>query len=275
MATRSFTSNMSSTEPYQPSRAILSRLGRRWTAAQVAFPVGRAIEDFFLSVSFDDAPVSAAMRGAERLGRRDLRATWYIASGLMGQIGAGGENVGPEHLRALAAAGHEIALHGHTHADMSRMRPEAALADITRNRDALAQILGQAPSPHFAWPYGTTRTVLKRRLAGAVMTARGVLPGVNGAVSDRMQLAAYDLRREHGTIDRAMAGMRQAARRGGWVILFTHDVTPDPGPFGIAPRVLEQLLDEAGRLGARILPVGEVWRRLVPAEAPAAAVQST
>lgn len=245
-----------------PSRGIVHRIARHRAAHHAVWPIGKRPPGFLLSICFDDAPQSAAHRGADLLAAHGLLATWYIATGLLGGPSVSGRIVEAGDVRRLAAAGHEIALHGHAHADMSRMPPDAALADIARNRAALSDILGVAPGGHFAYPFGTTSLALKRRLAGEVPTARGVLPGCNGARNDRLQLAAYDLRPDRLRLIRAMAGLGRAARTGGWVILFTHDVSPRPSPFGIAPETLERLIVHAKALGAQTMPVGMAWKRL-------------
>lgn len=246
-------------EAYRPPRGIVHRIARTWTARHTVSPIGRRAPGFLLSICFDDAPQSAASRGADMLAAHGLLATWYIATGLLGRASISGRVVEAGDVRRLAAEGHEIALHGHTHADMSRMRPEAALDDIDHNRAVLAQILGAEPSGHFAYPFGTVSVSLKRRLVGEVSTARGVLPGLNGARTDRLHLAAYDLRPDPLRLTRAMAALERAARVGGWVILFTHDVASNPSPFGITPETLDRLIARARILGARIMPVGAAW----------------
>ncbi|WP_412504280.1 polysaccharide deacetylase family protein [Roseovarius sp. SYSU LYC5161] len=246
---------------YEPSRGVMRRIGRKWTALRRVAPLTRDVPGFCLSICFDDVPVSAATVGAETLDRHEVAGTWHIATGLFGTTGISGEIAGPGHVRGLADSGHEVALHGHAHEDMSRMTPDAALADIARNRAALSDLLGHAPSGHFAYPFGATTLALKKRLVGEVTSARGVLAGRNGARTDAMQLAAHDLRPDPRTVARARAAMASAAQGGGWIILFTHDVTPEPSPYGISPETLDRLIAEAKALGAMILPTGQVWRR--------------
>lgn len=249
-------------EPYQPSFGPLARIRRRWTASRVVAPLGRRPKGLWLSVSFDDAPLSAALNGAPLVETAGAVATWYIATGLLGALSAGGPIVDATTVRRLAGDGHEIALHGHAHADMDRMPTDRAVADIMQNRDALAQIIAGAPAPHLAYPYGTTSLALKRRLKDMVATARGVRGGINAQDSDLMQLEALDLRPDPPSHLRAVAAMENAARDGGWVILFTHDVTAEPGPFGVTPDVLRGLLSRARDLGATILPVGQAFEHM-------------
>lgn len=225
-------------------------------------PLALHTSEFLLSVSFDDAPVTAATHGAKVLEQRGLRATYYIATGLLGGNSVSGPILDAAQVRALAAAGHEIALHSHAHSDLTRLPPGQALADIYRNLDALTTITGAEPSPHFAYPYGTTSVRLKKMLRGVVLTARGVNAGLAAPQTDRMQMPACELRADPTTTERARRALRMAAQRGGWVTLFTHDVAANPSRFGTTPETLATLIDEAVALGARVVPVGQAFSAL-------------
>ncbi|WP_312525596.1 polysaccharide deacetylase family protein [Paracoccus sp. (in: a-proteobacteria)] len=238
------------------------RLRRRWSRFCRAERLGLLPEGFHLSISFDDVPDSAATIGKEVLDHFGCRASWYVATGLLGAVGPSGQVLDGPRLRELDQEGHEIALHGHRHANMAMMPWPDVKADLARNRDILAQIMGQPASPHLAYPYGEARCGLKARLRGEVLSARGIAPQINLPTSDRMQLCAFDLRLETGRIERAIAAMQRAALTGGWVILFSHDVRPDPSAYGITPDVLHDLLSVARELGAVIRPVGEVFAQI-------------
>lgn len=249
-------------KPYRPASGLTARLRRLWTARNVVAPIGRNPREFLLTVSFDDAPHSAALDGAKVVARMGGRATYYIATGLMGQDSPGGRILDAAAIRDLAGAGHEIALHGHAHLDAQRLTIPEVLADLALNRESLAQILGQLPANHFAYPYGTLSLGLKRSLRDHVASARGVRAGLNRGRSDLMQLAAADLRRDPETLMRAAALIERAARVGGWLILLTHDVRGTPGEFGVTPLALRNLLDHAVGLGARIVTIGQALEQL-------------
>jgi hypothetical protein len=55
-----------------------------------------------------------------------------------------------------------------------------------------------------------------------------------------------------------------AARRGAWLILYTHDVAERPSPFGCSPGELERVLRRAQAAGMAMLPVGAMVERLEP-----------
>ena len=244
-------------------RSLSRRVARRLTGMVRVAPLLRSDPRFHLSFAFDDCPDSACTRGVEVLDRFSLRATFYIATGLLGQDSVSGPIAKQSRIRALAQAGHEIALHTHSHSDLTQVPINDAIADIDRNSNVLKDILGVSPSAHFAFPFGETTLPLKRALLPHVTTARGVRGGVNRAFADKMQLFACDLgghRPDFAAAARRL--MQHAANSGGWVILFTHDVAANPSPYGVTPDLLAALLQDAHDLGAELRPVGEVWAQL-------------
>lgn len=242
---------------YASSAGVWAKVRRRWTALRTADPIRMAERRFLLTMTFDDVPDSAATIGAEILAERGMRASWYVATGLLGRDSPSGRVLDAARVRELDAAGHEIALHGHGHFNLDRCSGTEALADIARNRAELADILGHPPAPHLAYPYGETNPALKRALCDQVRTARGVRAGINRSGADRLQLCAFDLRPDPWRLQLAEAALAEAARGGGWVILFTHDVAPDPSRYGIAPDTLRHLLARAADLGAEVCTMAE------------------
>lgn len=251
-------------ESYQPSFGWRAKVTRQWTARRVVAPLGAVGQGFTLSLSFDDVPDSAATRGAEVLAEAGVTASWYVATGLLGEESPSGRVLDAARVRELAGAGHEIALHGHAHHDLSRLRISEARADLARNRAELSDILGHAPSAHLAYPYGETTLALKRDLQAEVLSARGLLARPVRTGSDRMQLAAFDLRPDPAYLARASGAIERAAQQGGWLVLFTHDVAPDPSAYGVTPQILRDLIGQAQSLGAQILPVGQAFAQIAP-----------
>ena len=226
-------------------------------------PILRSNTRFHVSVAFDDCPETAATQGVELLEEFSLEATFFIATGLLGQDGVSGPITTAPRLRRLAEQGHEIALHTHSHSDLTQLSIADAIEDIRLNYNILQDILGVSPSSHFAYPFGETTLPLKRALLPHIATARGVRGGVNRAFSDRMQLLACDLGNHRPDyVAAAHRLIEHGANSGGWLILFTHDVAKDPSPFGVTPAVLRGLLQDAVARGADLRPVGDVWSRL-------------
>lgn len=251
-------------DPDHDARRTLSRrVARRLTGMVRVAPILRSDARFHVSIAFDDCPETAATRGVELVATFSAKATFFIATGLLGQDGVSGPITTAPRLRALADQGHEIALHTHSHRDLTHLSIAEAIEDIGTNTKMLQDILGVQPSPHFAYPFGETTLPLKRALLPHVTTARGVRGGVNRAFADRMQLFACDLGSHRPDyVAAAHRLIEHAANSGGWLILFTHDVTENPSPYGVTPAILERLLQDAVTRGAELRPVAEVWSQI-------------
>jgi peptidoglycan/xylan/chitin deacetylase (PgdA/CDA1 family) len=75
------------------------------------------------------------MRILEILEARKVGATFFVLGWVAERF--------PEMIRAIAAAGHEIASHGYNHELVYSLTPEAFRADVARSRALLEQISGR------------------------------------------------------------------------------------------------------------------------------------
>ncbi|MEA2429085.1 MAG: peptidoglycan-N-acetylglucosamine deacetylase [Thermoleophilaceae bacterium] len=95
-------------------------------------------------LTFDDGPHPEGTPAIlEALG--EARAVFFLV----------GEQVEryPSLAAEIAAAGHEIALHGHRHVNQMRVTPWALAEDLRRGAEAIAAATGQAPALYRP-PYG-------------------------------------------------------------------------------------------------------------------------
>lgn len=241
------------TAAYAPRRDLVSKVRRRLTQYHSARAATLSFAEPILSITFDDFPASAAEAGARVLERHGARGTYYAASGMAGVDGPCGMGYTASTIRTLVAAGHEIGCHTSTHADCAQRDIFATLDDLARNRDALMAMGAPAPRTH-AFPYGETSTAMKDNLPPRLMSARGILPGLNVGQTDLAQLRAYPLFGAGG-MQHVSAALRVAAKRKAWVIGFTHDVSDAPSAWGTRADELDKLLTEAHNLGFVVLPV--------------------
>src|SRR5438132_8264963 len=72
----------------------------------------------------------------EFLATRSIRATFFV-------VGELGEQV-PHLVRAIAAGGHEVGLHGWQHRPLGEVEPAVLDADLRRGRDVLEQLAQQS-----------------------------------------------------------------------------------------------------------------------------------
>jgi polysaccharide deacetylase family protein (PEP-CTERM system associated) len=72
----------------------------------------------------------------DELGRRGIKATFFV----VGDIA----HSNPDLVRAIHRGGHEVASHGWDHRRVHHFTPEAFRADVSRSKDALEQVTGEA-----------------------------------------------------------------------------------------------------------------------------------
>jgi peptidoglycan/xylan/chitin deacetylase (PgdA/CDA1 family) len=246
-------------EAYAPPRDFASKVRRRMTQWRASKPARLAFDEPLLSITFDDFPVSAAREGARILESHGARGTFYAATGMAETKGPCGRNYSAADIRALSAAGHEIGCHSYAHEDAARRGVFDSLQDLAKNRDGLMAMGARSPRTH-AYPYGETTSLLKDGLPPRFECARGILPGINQGPADLAQLRSYAMFGD-GWMDRMRAALKLAAKRKGWVISFTHDISESPSPWGTRGADLDALLHEAHRMGFVVLPVSTALDR--------------
>jgi peptidoglycan/xylan/chitin deacetylase (PgdA/CDA1 family) len=138
------------------SRLWLALGAAAWSApalAPVAAPVARALgiartipSSDSVALTFDDGPHPEGTPAVlELLVARRARATFFVV----------GEQVDrdPGLLREIAAAGHEVAVHGQRHRSQLRLAPRVFAADLERALETIAGASGALPTLYRP-PYG-------------------------------------------------------------------------------------------------------------------------
>lgn len=251
---------MSYAEAYQPDRSLKGKIRRRVVRLAHRRPLARGPTTPMVTFSFDDAPLSAVEAGAALLEARGARGTFYVSAGLAGTEGPMGRYAEAADYARLAAAGHEIACHTYSHLDCGQASGAQALADTTRNLEVLADWRAGVVD-NFAYPYGDVAAGPKGALARRYAVLRALHHGVIEAGTDLNQAPAVGI---EGADGEAVAEhwLARAKARSAWLILYTHDVRPDPSPWGCAPDALARLIDRAQDDGFEIATVAEAARRL-------------
>jgi peptidoglycan/xylan/chitin deacetylase (PgdA/CDA1 family) len=247
-------------EVYSADRSLKGKIRRRWARLVERRPAGARLDRPMISFSFDDAPESAARTGAALLEAHGLRGTYFISAGLAGTDGPMGRNASMAEVKRLSNAGHEIACHTYSHLDCGQAAASAAEEDAERNREAF-QAIGLPEAVTFAYPYGDVAVPTKRTLSERYGLLRGLHHGLIDGGADLNQAPAVGI---EGPGGEAVAGrwMDRARRRTSWLILYTHDVTDEPSPFGCTPAALGRLIGRAGDDGFEVVTVAEGCRRI-------------
>jgi peptidoglycan/xylan/chitin deacetylase (PgdA/CDA1 family) len=137
-----------------PSLLALSSIGRR-----IAPGLAGAGNRGHVALTFDDGPDPRStpefLRALDELG---WRATFFM----LGEMVRANPGLAAE----VAAAGHEVAVHGDRHRTLLRLGPGAVRDDIRRARDVAADATGVVPR-WYRPPFGTLSV-------GGLLAARGI-----------------------------------------------------------------------------------------------------
>ena len=211
-----------------------------------------------VTFTFDDFPKSACTAGAAIVESFGGRATYYTAMGLCGTENRLGPQFDAEDLRFLAESGHEIGNHTFSHLSARRCSSAKFLADVRRCEEAFRTASIPGWTQNFAYPYGEVSIWTKSRLGATVSSCRGTQPGRNGPVMDLNLLRANPL---YGGIELGQSVLkliRENAKRAGWIIFYTHDVSDTPSPYGCTSALLEYAARCAADHAHHSMPVAQV-----------------
>jgi peptidoglycan/xylan/chitin deacetylase (PgdA/CDA1 family) len=244
------------TEIYTADSSFYGKLRRR--LARLIYTRPARFENLnrpLLTVSFDDAPTSAAHAGAAILEKYGARGTFFISAGLSGSDSHLGVYTTEAEIKALHAAGHEIACHTHSHLDCGR----ATAADIAQNLDLSASAfrqMGLPPATTFAYPYGDVSPQAKSVLTERFLASRALHHGLVTSGADLNQTPAVGIEGKDGE-QTAIDWLIRAEDETAWLVLYTHDVRENPSGWGCTPQTLERLIVRALDMGFDIVTYAE------------------
>jgi peptidoglycan/xylan/chitin deacetylase (PgdA/CDA1 family) len=184
-----------------------------------------------IALTFDDGPHPQGTPAVlAELERRGARATFYLV----------GEQVArrPGLAAEIAAAGHEIAVHGWDHRYTILRSPWDVSGDLARAHDAVSEATGQRPR-FFRPPYGVLSS-------GAILAARrlGLTPVLWSSWGREWAPGA--------TPDSVFATVAAHLAGGATVLLHDSDCTSPPGAAAAALGALPWLLDECSARGLAV-----------------------
>lgn len=180
----------------------LRELVRRLEAGE---PVGG-----LLAITFDDGYRDNWTTAAPLLRQHGLPATFFVTTEFIqsdqtpwwdAQEGLRAEWMTWDEVRALAAAGFEVAPHTRTHADLGIVTGDDAADEIVGARDRLRQEIGDVPMT-FAYPYGRPEQMSEEnrarvRAAGLLCCASAhggvVEPGTDPFRLPRTAISAWQI----------------------------------------------------------------------------------
>ncbi len=189
-----------------------------------------------VALTFDDGPDPAFTPCfLATLGARRVHATFFLLGPMV--------QAAPQLAADIAAAGHEIGVHGWEHRYATMRGPGALHDDLARACDTIAAATGVLPRLYRP-PYGVLS-------AGALIAARrlGLRPILWGTWGREWAPGA--------TAGSVQATLASTLGGGGTVLLHDSEATAPPGAAAAALGALPWLLDECARRGLRVGPLAE------------------
>jgi peptidoglycan/xylan/chitin deacetylase (PgdA/CDA1 family) len=210
-----------------------------------------------VSFTFDDFPKTAIEHGARILELNNARGTFYAALGLAGTDGLCGMIGTAEEMMELAQRGHEIGCHTFQHLNCLKSSSNKIDMDCQKNR-AMAQSIAGERLTSFAYPYGRMNPFSKRTIGRNYRTARTNKQGINSGMIDLAALLSVAIYSRRGWQVVQEQIDKLDATDSGWLIFLTHDVAPQPSPYGCTPELFESTLKECILKRFEILTVRSV-----------------
>jgi peptidoglycan/xylan/chitin deacetylase (PgdA/CDA1 family) len=211
----------------------------------------------FVSFCFDDFPRTAYAVGGAVLKNFNARGTYYAAMGLMNTSNDLGDQFTRGDLDCLLTDGHELASHTFSHISCRTVSSLAFEDDVRKGRHAIREATGY-DSGNFSYPYGHVTLAAKKTIGGQMISCRSIYGGLNNLKVDLNLLRANSVYGDADEFGGLQSLLLKNEQQKGWLIFYTHDVRPDPSPFGCTPKLFEMVVARAAAGGARIVPVQEV-----------------
>ena len=215
------------------------------------------------SITFDDFPKSAWVRGGAVLAQYKVRGTYYAAGRFCGRTEDGTVFYDADDLRAIAAAGHEIACHSFGHQPTPSLTSKELAQDAARNAEFLKPFLNGQPLESYAFPYGLASPRTKKFYASRFTNVRGVHPRLNSGRADLALLNAMSLETRCWNRDEILRAIERARHDHAWIIFYTHDISDQPSPYGSTPAMLSEVLERLSEARIEILPMREALKAAV------------
>lgn len=184
-----------------------------------------------VALTFDDGPDRASTpQFLHLLDREQVKATFFVLGSMLARS--------PGLVREMAAAGHEIGVHGFDHRPLALRGPRDAADDLARAHDLAAEVLGTPPAL-FRPPYGVMSG--PAHLACRRLGMRPVLWTAWGADW-----------RARATPESVHDTVMSSLRGGGTVLLHDSDCTSTPGSWRTTLAALPMLLRTFEERGWRV-----------------------
>ncbi|MFE7978411.1 polysaccharide deacetylase family protein [Streptomyces shenzhenensis] len=184
-----------------------------------------------IALTFDDGPDHLSTPHFLRLlDARGIHATFFVLGSMLVRS--------PGLAKEMAAAGHEIAVHGWHHRPLLMRGPRTTHDDLARAREAVAELTGRPPT-RFRPPYG-------------VMTAAAHLACHRLGLTPVLWTCWGEDWRKRATFRSVHDAVLRDLRGGGTILLHDSDCTSAVGSWRTTLRALPHILDACQARGWQV-----------------------
>jgi peptidoglycan/xylan/chitin deacetylase (PgdA/CDA1 family) len=163
-------------------------------------------------------------------------------------------------LDALLASGHELACHTYHHTSCFSVNTDQFVEDCAANKREVARLLGDYELRNMSFPNGHATLGAKRRLHASYDTCRSIAWGVNMDRMDLSYLRANPIYSRYGT-ESVRELVAEAVERKGWLVLYTHDIGPNPSLYGCTQEDFAEVLSSVKESGAEVVTIRDAVSR--------------
>jgi peptidoglycan/xylan/chitin deacetylase (PgdA/CDA1 family) len=242
--------------------AVLDRLRLQMYRSLFRQPLLVAPENPIVSFTFDDFPSSAYREGGRILQSHGALGTYYVSFSLMGKESDLWAHFTHGDIESLLDDGHELACHTYRHLNGRDTDPAEYFADVSRNSLEAARLFPGIRLANFSYPFGAVTLGTKRSLGSRFRSCRATTPGINVGNTDLKMLRTNRLYEDRVPLRHVEKLIEENARRRGWLLFYTHDVSEAPSHYGCSPGYFEAVVRAAIESGGQLLPVGSALDRL-------------
>lgn len=210
-----------------------------------------------ISFAFDDFPVTAGINGAGILNKYDIKGTFFISLGILGQESNVGKISDLNIIKNLITDGHEIGSHTYGHVNRFDISLEDYEKSIIKNELSFKDLISKNGFDTFSYPYGIAGNRVQQIVKKYFRCARTSNIGVNFGQTDLNMLKAFPLYGRGEELDLMRSAIQFTIKENGWSIFYTHDVVENPSLFGCTPKYLEDVVKLSVESGAKIVTLKE------------------
>jgi peptidoglycan/xylan/chitin deacetylase (PgdA/CDA1 family) len=161
----------------------------------------------------------------------------------------------------LHRRGHEIGCHTFSHPKVPLLDAQRFAAELDRNEAFFASLIPDLKLENFCFPYGLTSLARKQQAQARFHSCRSCKAGINAGKVDLGFLKGVPI--DHiSDLSTIAPFIEETVRLNGWLILFTHDVSPSPTWIGCTPKLLDAIVKFGIRKGCDVVTVKEGLRRI-------------